>query len=160
MKKCCLILVLSLFLCGCGAAETMETVGDDYVQSVMQSAKNILLTVDDEATVFQGETGTIYLCDGYEVTVEILSAGNLNGTFQTLTGFGADELTVIETAASQLSRYECVWSAAGEAGDVVGRAVILDDGLYHYCVTVLADADDAQALKNTWEEIFDSFMLS
>lgn len=160
MKKCCLFLLCGVLLCGCGAQETFETVDDEYVQSVMQEQREVLLTVEDDAVVLQGDTGCVYLCDGYEVTVEILSAGNLSGTFQTLTGFGTDDLTVIETVGSGVARYECVWAAAGEGGDMVGRAVILDDGIYHYCVTVLADADDAPALQKTTEEIFDSFGLA
>lgn len=160
MKKCCLLLVFALLLCGCASQETFEKVEDDPVQAVMQEQREISLTVDGDALALQGETGTMYLCDGYEVTVETLSAGNVSGTFQALTGFGTDGLTVIETAVSDVTRYECVWSAAGEAGDVVGRAVLLDDGIYHYCVTVLADADDAYTLQKTWEELLDSIVLT
>lgn len=160
MKKCCLILFCALLLCGCHSAQTFETVADDDAQPVMQEARSIILTVDEDATVLQGDTGTIYLCDGYEVTVEILSAGNLSGTFESLTGFGVDDLTVIQTAASEAARYECVWSAAGEGGDVVGHAVVLDDGLHHYCVTAVAPSEDAAALQETWNELFRSFSLN
>ena len=159
MRKCCLILVLCLFLCGCGVQETFETVEDDHAAAVMQEQKRISLQVEEDAVALQGDTGTIYLCDGYEVTAEILSAGNLNGTFQTLTGFGMDALTVVETSAGDTSRYECVWTAAGEQGDTVGRAVILDDGIYHYCVTVSAAAEDAAALQAAWQAILDSLTL-
>ena len=160
MKKCCLILVCALLLCGCSSADTFETVADDYAQSVMLEERTVILDVDEDAMVLQGDTGTIYLCDGYEVTVEILSAGNLGGTFQSLTGFGVDDLTVIQTAASDAARYECVWSAVGEGGDVVGHAVVLDDGLHHYCVTAVAAAEDAAALQETWNELFRSFTLN
>lgn len=160
MKKCVLVLLAALLLCGCGAAETFETMGDDYVQQVVQQEKGVQLTVEPDALVLQGDTGTIYICDGYELTVEVYSAGDINGTLQTITGFGAGELTVIETAALDLSRYECVWSAVGEGGDVVGRAVVLDDGAYHYCLTVTASADDALALQAVWQAIVSSFMVS
>lgn len=160
MKKFCLFLLLPLLLCGCGTQETFETVDDEHVESVMQEQKTVLLTVEEDALTLQGDTGTIYLCDGYDLTVEIMDAGNLSGTFQNITGFGMDDLTVMETSSAEAARYECVWSAAGEGGDMVGRAVILDDGVYHYCVTVLADAEDALALQETWKEIFDSFELA
>ena len=160
MRKCLLILILCGLLCGCSARETFETVEDEYVQSAMQPQKDILLEVDGDAVALQGDQGTIYLCDGYEVTVEVLSAGNLDGTVQTLTGFSMDALTVVETAAVDAARYECVWSSAGEEGDMVGRAVILDDGCFHYCVTVLADAGDAYSLQDTWQAIFDSFSIA
>lgn len=162
MKKCCLILIAVLMLSGCGAQETLETVADEYVQSVAAEQRGILLTIPEEAgaQMLQSETGTLYLCDGYEVTVQIMCAGNLSGTFQSITGFGVDDLTVLETAAADAARYECVWAAAGESGDMVGRAVVLDDGVYHYCVTVMADAGDAYALQETWQAVFDSFSLA
>lgn len=160
MKKCCLILMAALLLSGCAAAETFETLGDIDMSPVLREERSVLLTVPQEAQILQGDTGTIYLCDGYEVTVEVLSGGDLNGTLQNLTGFGTDDLTVIETAAADVGRYECVWTAAGEGGDVVGRVVVLDDGAYHYCVTVQSGAEDALSLQETWQEIFDSFRLA
>lgn len=159
MKKFCLILVLSLLLCGCGAEQTMETIADDHLQSVMQEQREVILQLDEAAIALQGETGTLYLCDGYEVSVEVYAAGNLNATFQSITGFECDELTVLETAASGAARYECVWTAAGEEGDVVCRAAVLDDGINHYCLTATAAAEDAQALQQTWEMIFAGFAL-
>lgn len=157
MKKAVSIVLCGLLLCGCSASETFETLGDEYVQSAAQQQKTVLLTVEEGAVTLSNETGTIYLCDGYQVTVEVFSAGNLSGTLETLTGFGADDLTVMETAASGLARYECVWVAAGEGGDQVGRAVVLDDGIYHYCVTFSASAEDAPALQLTWQQILSTF---
>lgn len=162
MKKCCVILLMALLLTGCGSAETFETVADDYVQGVMAEERGVLLTIPEEAAAqrIQGDIGTLYLCDGFEVTVQVMNAGNINGTFQSVTGFGMDDLTVIETAAADAARYECVWAAAGEGGDMVGRAVVLDDGAYHYCVTVLADAEEILALQDIIQTIFDSFSLA
>lgn len=162
MKKCCVIMLIALLLTGCGSAETFETVADDYVQSVMAEQRGVLLTIPEEEApqIMHSDTGTLYLCDGFEVSVQVMNAGNLNGTFQNVTGFGVDDLTVIETAAADAARYECVWAAAGEGGDVVGRAVVLDDGAYHYCVTILADANEILTLQDTIQSIFDSFSLA
>ena len=38
----------------------------------------------------------------------------------------------------------------------VGNAVILDDGNFHYAVSVMADADQAAKLEDTWQHILDS----
>ena len=162
MKIVCLILILAMLLCGCSAAPTFETMADDHVQSAMGEERGILLTLPEAAAAqaIRGDAGVIYLCDGFEVTTQILTAGDLSGTVQTLTGFAADGLTVMATAASEGTRYECVWTAAGEGGDVVGRAVILDDGLHHYCLTATADADEAADLQEMWMQIFDSFRLA
>ena len=76
-----------------------------------------------------------------------------------LTGFDREDLTVIQTAITDASKYECVWTAAGEGGDMVGRAVILDDGNYHYCMTVMAMQEQAAELRDTWKTLIDSFTL-
>lgn len=159
MKKMYVILLIVILLSGCAPAETFETISDVDMSAVIGSAQTLQVRVEEDAYSMQGETGTIYLCDGYTVTVEVLPGGNLNGTLQALTGFGLDELTVIETAAMGIVRYECVWSAAGECGDVVGRIVIMDDGRYHYCVSVNADAEDAGALQAQWEEILSTIRI-
>lgn len=162
VRKCVLILITVLLLSGCSAEPTFETIADDHVQSVMQEERGVLLSIPEEAAaqMIQGDAGTIYLCDGFEVTTQILAAGDLNGTVQTLTGFESDDLTVMATAATDCTRYECVWSAAGESGDMVGRAVILDDGIYHYCLTVTADAGEASSLQEIWLKIIESFSLA
>lgn len=162
MKKICLILAFVMMLCGCSAAQTFETLADDHVQSAMQEERGVLLTIPEEAAaqVIQGDAGTIYLCDGFEVTAQVVAAGDLNKTFRAMTGFESDGLTVMATSGMDWTRYECVWTAAGEGGDTVGRAVILDDGLYHYCLTVTADADRASGLLEMWQKIIDSYRLA
>lgn len=160
MKKCCLLVSVLFLLTGCSSAETFETVADEYVQSVMRQEMTVSVAVEPGTEAIEGASGTIYLCDGYEVTVEVMQSGNLSATLREVTGYTADQLTVIETAAGSMKRYECAFSSAGEGGDLVGRTVILDDGVCHYCVTVAAPADDAQALMPAWNAIFDSITLS
>lgn len=162
MKKLSLIFVIALMLCGCSAAPTFETMADDHVQSVMQAQRDVRLTIPEEAeaVAVRGDAGTIYLCDGFEVTAQVLSAGDISGTFRSLTGFESQGLTVMATAATGWTRYECVWTAAGEAGDTVGRAVILDDGVYHYCLTLTADADQVSTLQDIFREIIASYSLA
>ena len=162
MKKVSMILVFVMLLCGCSAAPTFETMGDDHVQSVMQEERGVLLTIPEEAAAVavRGDAGTIYLCDGFEVTAQVLRAGDLSGTFRDLTGFESDGLTVMATAAIGWTRYECVWTSAGEQGDTVGRAVILDDGVYHYCLTLTADADDMSELQDVFQKIINSYSLA
>ena len=162
MKKWSLMLVFTMLLCGCSAAPTFETMGDDHALSVMQAERGVLLTIPEQAAAVavRGDAGTIYLCDGFEVTAQVLSAGDINGTFRSLTGFESQGLTVMATSATDWTRYECVWTAAGEAGDTVGRAVILDDGVYHYCLTLTADADLAAGLQEIFQQIIDSYSLA
>ena len=58
-----------------------------------------------------------------------------------------------------MPRYDCAWTAAGETGSRIGRATILDDGNYHYTMTVMADSADAGTLQETWQELFATFQV-
>jgi len=153
--------MLTVLLAGCSAAPTLETLGDVYSPQEQIVQREVLLSLPSEAAVqvISGERGTLYLCDGYEITRQTLLSGNLSATLRELTGYEKDKLTIIETGLTDATRYECVWTAAGEDGDVVGRAAVLDDGCHHYCLTVMADADDAGQLQKTWQEIFASYGL-
>lgn len=160
MGKICLFLVIGLLLGGCAAAPTFETLGDDHVQSVMQEERSVVLQLPQEAQVVRGDAGTLYLCDGFELTSQVFPSGDMQQTLQSLTGFSGDALTVMRTDAGDYQRYECVWTAAGEGGDVVGRAVILDDGVYHYCLTMTADASEVSQVQPVWQQILDSYSLA
>lgn len=162
MKKCWMLAVLMLCLTGCGAQETFETLGDEIVQSAAALQQTVSVILPDGAVTDVMETastGKLYLCDGYSVTVQTLEAGDLDRTLRTVTGFSRDALTVMQTQWQNTRRYECVWSAAGEAEDQVGRAVILDDGCYHYAVSVMAPSSKAGGLADTWQSLFDSVRL-
>lgn len=156
MKKLCILLLCILLLTGCAAEETFETVADVYGEQNLPEPKEVLLSVPKDAQVIAGEEGVLYLCDGYEITVETLSSGDINETLRKLTGFESDDLTVMETAQMGQSRYECVWTAAGEGGDMVGRVAVLDDGCYHYCVTVTGAAENA-SLQETFQTLMAGF---
>lgn len=161
MKKLWILLVLMLTLAGCGAAETFETVDDVYAPQDIAEPKEVTLTlpVDASAQVMESEYGRLYFCEGYDMMLETTASGDLDRTLQTLTGYSRDSLTVMETAVSDIRRFECVWTSAGEAGDQVGRAVILDDGSYHYCLSVMAPAEEAGSLQESWQELLQSFDL-
>ena len=79
---------------------------------------------------------------------------------QTVSGLSREDLTVVETFCDGVSRHEFVWAAAGERGDRTGRAVILDDGNYHYCLSVLRDAQSTGKSQISWDQVFSSFSLA
>lgn len=162
MKKLIIILSTTLLLTGCGAQETFETVSDSIVQSVMGQERQVELELPSHASapvVNADDGGKLYLCDGYILTVQTLSAGDLDRTARSLSGFGTDQLTVMETADQDTKRYEWVWTAAGEGGDQMGRALVLDDGSHHYCLTAMAQAQTSGALEAEWSGVFKSFRL-
>ena len=162
MKKYVIFLLVSLVFSGCGAEDTFETIADEWVQSAAAPVAEICLTLPEEAAapVSETENGTLYQCDGYEILVQTLEAGDLDTTLRSVTGYSREDLTVIETRAGEIKRYDLVWSCLGEQGEQVGRGCILDDGNYHYVLTVLADADRSGEFESVWEEIFSSYSLS
>lgn len=155
-----LLMVMALLLCGCGARETMETISDEPVQAVMAQPREVSVRLPDNAVapVLEGEAEQVYLSEDYEIVIETLAAGDLDATMRSISGYGRDQLTVMETQWDHVTRYDFVWAAAGERGDRLGRAVVLDDGQYHYCMSVLRDA---QAVSQVvWRDVFASFELT
>ncbi len=160
MKNCWIFVVLALLLSGCGVEATMETVADELVAPVMAQPRQVTVDLPEDAVtpVLESESRQIYMSEGYEITVETFSSGDLQETVHALSGYDRENLTVMETVWEDVTRYEFVWAAAGEQGDRLGRGVILDDGQYHYCMSVLRDANLESQI--VWEEVFQSFALS
>lgn len=161
MKKLCILLPL-LLLTGCAQPEAFETMSDVYAEPETPPAQTIV-ALPENAAVMVMETenaGSIYLCDGFTLALQTMPSGDLAATLRSITGFPRDKLQIMERQVDEMDRYECVWAAAGEGGDQVGRAVVLDDGSYHYTLTLMAGADDAGELAQTWQKILDSFGIS
>lgn len=161
MKKYLWILLPVLLLCGCKGQETMETIADEILLPVMAQPRDISVELPGETAlpVVENDAGRLYLCDEYEIVLQTLDAGDLDRTMQTLSGMAREDLTVMETLAEDVTRYEFVWTSAGERGEQLGRAVVLDDGAYHYCLSVLRNAEKADKSQTNWNRVFQSFRL-
>ena len=156
------ICLAALMLAGCGTPKSFETMSDQYVIPQQPEAAQVSIWLPEEAAVLtmeNADTGSQYLCDGYAVAVQTMAAGDLDSTLRSITGYGADALQIYALQSGECKRYECVWACAGEGGDQVGKAVILDDGTYHYTVTVLAPAANAGAQAEVWQQILGSVAL-
>ncbi len=163
MKKFLLLVLVLLMLTGCGAQTVFETVDDLPVSGTTAEAKELLLSLPKEAAspVMQGDDGAcLYDCGAYTLTTQVLPAGDLNGTLEKITGFTGENLSHMKTRQQNLDRYDCVWTCAGEGSDLVGRGVVLDDGAYHYAVTVMTDAQQAGELLSQWNTLLSSVKLS
>lgn len=150
-----------MLLAGCATARTMETVADEWAVPVMAQPRQIEVKLPGEASVgtMESDAGRLYMGDGYEIAVQTMAAGDLDATVRSISGFSRDDLTLMQTQAGDCKRYEFVWAAAGEQGQRTGHAVILDDGDYHYCLSVLRDAEGAEESQIIWSEVFHSFSL-
>ena len=162
MKKISFVLLALLLLAGC-ASKNVETVSDNYTPVPEKTMQQVYVALPEEAatpTMESLETGKLYLCDGYTLALQTMAAGDLQKTIQQVTGFSPEKLQIMQTMAGGVRRYDCVWAAAGEAEDQVARATILDDGNYHYAVTVMAPFSTAGDLASTWQAILSSVQLS
>lgn len=162
MKKCWILFLLAALTAGCARQETFETVADEWIQPVMASPREVSVRLPEGAVapVLDSDSEQVYLCDDYELILETRGSGDLNGTIQALTGYAKDALTVLQTQWDDVDRYDFVWTSAGEDGDVLGRGVILDDGQYHYCMSVLRSAADTKKSQIVWSDVFQSFTLA
>lgn len=162
MNKWFSFILAALLLCGCSAQPVFETVEDVDVLPASATVRQIKLDLPKEAAkpVMQSEDGdSLYLCDGYTLTVQTLSGGDLDRTFRQVTGHSHSQLQPIRSKSGDAARYDVAWTAAGEGDDQVARAVILDDGFYHYAVSVMADAQIAGSLQNQWKTVLGSVSL-
>lgn len=162
MKKCMLVAAVMLLLSGCGAEETFETIGDVQAQPVSATVQQVLLELPEDAQLQTAqETGTdkLYLGEDYTVSLQTLEAGDLDATLRATTGYGADQLTLMQTDASDGKRYHCAWTTAGEGQTQVCRTCIIDDGSYHYVLTVMLSEETAGQLREQTEDIFQSFRV-
>lgn len=159
MRVFLIALAAAVLLCGCASRQTMETVADIWAEPVPPEPREVILHLPGEASVFamESDSGRQYLGDGYEISVQTLASGDLNATIKTLTGFTKDELTVMQKQDSDNKRYEFVWASEGENGARLGRGAVLDDGNYHYCLTVLQDVEGMETCQIIWSEVFHYF---
>ena len=160
MKKC-IVLLLMLLLTGCGAEETFETVADEAVLPAMAQPGHISVQLPGETAlpVITNDSGRLYVCNDYEIVIQTVDAGDPGTTMKEMSGLTKEDLTVMETCSDGVNRYDFVWASAGEGGDRSGRGVILDDGRYHYCMSVLQKTQNEKS-QVCWEDVFSSFRLA
>lgn len=161
MKILATILVLGLICTGCGVQETVETLSDELLEPVLSAPRQIQVELPDNAVapVLESDSEQLYFSEEYQIAVETMSSGDLSATVQALSGCDKEKLTLVKRELDGVTRYDFVWAAAGEEGDLLGRAAILDDGNYHYCLSVLRPATGEQS-QIIWQNVFDSFALA
>ena len=163
MKKICVILLVMVLLTGCGGNSALETVSDVPYTPVIANLKRIQLQLPPElsAPVLESEeSGSLYICDTYSLTVQTAPSGDLKKTILDTTGLDQGKLDVLQTRRGDAKCYHWVWTANSETGTQIGRACVLDDGAYHYILTALADEKYGGEVQSQWREIFASFSLA
>ena len=161
MKKFVWLLALFLCLTGCAKQQTFETVSDEILSPVSATVQQTFVQLPEgaSATVMETDGGRLYFWDDFTVSCFVTESGDLDQTVQSVSGFSADQLQIMQTQWGDTKRYDFVWTAAGEAGQQLCRASILDDGHYHYILMASSQAEQAGQLQQTWIQMFDSFRL-
>lgn len=163
MKKWVVVLLSVVFLAGCGSAETFETMGQiDHVSATKPTLRSVTVTLPEDAykEVSDSDTGvTLYECEGYSIYLQTFDSGDLKATIRSVSGFAPENLMVMESTCSDHTRYDWVWTAVAEEGELVCRGAILDDGGYHYSLCVVGDAKAAGKFGDAWNTLFSSFCL-
>lgn len=165
MKKFWVLGIASLLLLtGCSPSRELETVSDTMVQPQRGEMQQMVINLPETAAaavMSAEETGTVYFCDDFVLTMQTVESGDLQRTLMDTTGYMPNQLPVMETVQGDAKRYDCIWTAAGEAGDQVGRCAVLDDGNYHYILTVMADANkSAELTQSVWNSLFSTYRIA
>lgn len=160
LKKVILFIVLAFILSGCSTAN-FETVGNvDHTGQNSVLPRTIQLSLPPDAAVLTASgTDMLYTCNDYTLSLQTFPAGDLDATVRNLCGFSAADVTLLHSQCDDHRRADWVWVAAGEGGDMLCRAAILDDGNFHYSLCVYAAADEAAELTELWNQLFASFCL-
>lgn len=153
--------ILFLFLNGCSGTESFEVIADNIEEPDLPLPAQINLEVpeDNAIKVMEGEGYALYEGNHYQIIVQTYPSGNLDETLQLVTGYSKGKLTVTKLNENNLDKYVCAWSAVTEEGELVGRCTIIDDGWYHYCLTVLTDAEFSRDLRDTVDAVFAAYSL-
>ena len=161
LKKIYFVMIMLLMLCGCGMQRAQETVTDQLAEPQPVEKQQVLLTLPEQAAIpaMESTEGALYFCEDYTVTLHTMESGDLEETLEAVTGFTKEALQLLQTQMGETDRYECVWTAAGDGGNIVCRAAILDDGNYHYVLTAMAEEASAGTVQSAWQTIFRSFRL-
>lgn len=164
MRKLGTLLLLVLLLTGCAQQQELENVLDAYAPQPMPKMQYVHIELPEEAAQAVMETDSdvkLYVCQDYTLTMYTVEAGDLQKTVKNATGFSPEALQMIKTQWGGETRYQFVWTAAGEGENMVGRACILDDGNYHYVLTVTAPESKAGMMAQAvWQPLVDSFHVT
>ena len=162
MKKLCLLLTLAVLLCGCNKKDYETRAAPCGVEEITAPGV-ISIDVPDglSAPVMSTQEGDrLYIADHYEVSLQTMAGGDIDATLKSCTGFDSSRLTLLETAKDGLKRYDCAFTALGEAAQTVGRLTVLDDGNYHYVLTVITDGAYGAEMTAAWQQLSDSFQVN
>ena len=161
MRKWFALLAALLLFSGCAAPVAYETVSDELLAVPEPQPKEVTVGLPSNAVVtIEGTKGKSWLCEDYTVCVQTFSGGDFAQTVKNVTGLDKEDVFTLQTLRGDCVRYELAWVCAGEGGEQLNRAVMLDDGFHHYVLSIHGDADSYSERREAWRQIAASFDLS
>ena len=156
-----LVLLLCLTFCACSSVETFEIISDVIVVGQVSEPAKVSVRIPDDAAlaVMSGNDGQSYEGDHYQIVIQTYAAGDLNKTLRYVTGYNSEQLNLMEVPSEGYNKYLGAWSSVSGEGELVGRCAVLDDGLYHYCLSVLVDANMSGEMRDEIDALFADYSL-
>ena len=164
MKRVCLVL-LCLLLSGC-STPVWETVEDEIpvaaVSSWLEEAYTVQFGVPESVSLLEEREGwQVYGTEDGSLEIEtrtFLTSG-LESAVRTVSGFEAEELTILQTTRFGLPEYQFVWLAQTEQGSRLYRADLVLDGMDCYAVICSRPESAGDDYDQEIRQVFSSFGL-
>ena len=159
----CLFLA-ALLLSGCGAEPVYETIGNVWENDepvFAPAGMEFAVPEDAHMEVVEGSSGEkIYRIGDWELWTGTYSAGDLSATMEEITGLESGNLTVISRRVGAYDCHETAWTTTGEDGTWVARTAVIEEGGYHYALSMMVPQEDADQLGSFFSQVLASVNLA
>ena len=163
MKKLLLIVLFCLCLAGCSRTvwESVEDAEAAETASWQDETYLIQLGLPDGVSLLE-ERDNWKLYGTKNEELEIMTgkflASDLDNAVQTLSGFGADRLTILEKTKFDLPEYQFAWVTQTDGGCRVCRASLVMDGTDCYAIVCSRPEEDSDYDRQI-RQVFSTFGL-
>lgn len=159
MKKW--MIAFAVLLAGCSAQPVYETIGNACEGVSDSEPMTIQMWLPQEAALEasspDGESR--YTWGDWEIWTQVCSGGDLEETLKTMSGMDRQYLTVMSRKMGEYTCHETVWSATREDGAMLCRGAVVDDGIHHYCIGLMAAEEESAEAKEVFDQILESVSL-
>ena len=166
MRKAGLALAMALLLTGCGAktVEPAEYVEDGISETPSEPYAIVFGVPQDAVQTTFGEESSFEVYEAsngdYMITTEVMEATTVEEAIESISGFPADQLTVLKLQRFPMPEYHFAWSSSGEEGETVSRAALIAAEDYYYVMTMTERAGLGETYKETSDYVFSTFGLT
>lgn len=160
-----LALCAAALLAGCRAEVQWETVDDEVVAASGPAEAPYVITFgvpeDADQAPLSEEGRRLYVqTDGdYEILSDVVTAPNLDEALRQVSGFGRDEIEVVEARRFGLPEYRFAWASESDEGSYLSQATLIEDGSYFYALIFSVREEESRDYADCAEAVFASLGL-